>query len=223
MRSGKCLGISIELQFWNTPLGAKTINVADVINLGTGANANPQVIFGSGAGSGSKANVIFTDAEFSTTFTPRVANTIDLGTTSKTFRSGIFGTSVTVGSTVANTTAVVADNIYATSDIVGNYSSDQRLKDNVLVIDSALTKVNEIGGYSFTWNNKIDDFREGTNDYGVIAQEIENILPDAVSINSQGNKTVNYNALIPLLVEAVKELSAKVDYYMQADIEGDEE
>jgi hypothetical protein len=204
-------------------IGAKTVNVADVINLGTGTNANPQVIFGSGAGSGSKANVIFTDAEFSTTFTPRVANSIDLGTTSKTFRSGIFGTSVTVGSTVANTTAVVADNIYATNDIIGNYSSDHRLKDNVLVIDSALTKVNEIGGYSFTWNKKIGDHREGTNDYGVIAQEIENILPDAVSINSQGNKTVNYNALIPLLVEAVKELSAKVDYYMQADTEGDKE
>jgi hypothetical protein len=204
-------------------IGAKTINVADVINLGTGANANPQVIFGSGAGSGSKANVIFTDAEFSTTFTPRVDNTIDIGTTGKGFRTGYFDTSVVVGDTVANTTAVVADNIYATNDLIGNYSSDQRLKDNVLVIDSALTKVNEIGGYSFTWNNKIDDFREGTNDYGVIAQEIENILPDAVSINSQGNKTVNYNALIPLLVEAVKELSAKVDYYMQADIEGDEE
>jgi hypothetical protein len=73
------------------------------------------------------------------------------------------------------------------------------------------------------WNHKINDHREGTKDYGVIAQEIENILPDAVSINSQGNKTVNYNALIPLLVEAVKELSAKVDYYMQADTEGDKE
>ena len=205
-------------------IGAKTINVADVINLGTGANSNPKVIFGSGAGSGSKANVIFTDAEFSTTFIPRLNNTIDLGTSTKKFQSGIFGTSVSVGAnTVANTTAVLADNVYATNDLIGNYSSDHRLKDNVLVIDSALNKVNNISGYSFTWNNKIGDFREGTNDYGVIAQEIEDILPDAVSINSQGNKTVNYNAIIPLLVEAVKELSAKVDYYMQADTEGDKE
>jgi hypothetical protein len=42
-------------------------------------------------------------------------------------------------------------------------------------------------------------------------------------MNSRGFKTVNYNAVIPLLVQAVKELSAKVDYYMQADIEGDQE
>ena len=204
-------------------VSGKVFNVADTINLGTGANAVTQVIFGSGAGSGTTANIIFTDAVFSSTFVPRVTNSIDLGTTSRKFRTGTFGTSLVVGNTVANTTSLLADNVYATNDIVGNYSSDHRLKDNVLVIDSALNKVNNISGYSFTWNNKIGDFREGTNDYGVIAQEIEDILPDAVSINSQGNKTVNYNAIIPLLVEAVKELSAKVDYYMQADIEGDEE
>jgi hypothetical protein len=204
-------------------ISGKVFNVADTINLGTGANAVTQVIFGSGAGSGTTANIIFTNAVFSSTFVPRVTNSIDLGTSAKKFRSGIFGTSVSVGTTVANTTSIIAENVYATNDLIGNYSSDHRLKDNVLVIDSALNKVNNISGYSFTWNNKIGDFREGTNDYGVIAQEIEDILPDAVSINSQGNKTVNYNAIIPLLVEAVKELSAKVDYYMQADTEGDKE
>ena len=204
-------------------VSGKVFNVADTINLGTGANAVTQVIFGSGAGSGTTANVIFTNAVFSSTFVPRLDNTIDIGTSSKGFRTGYFDTLVKVGNTEANTTSIITDNVYARNDLIGNYSSDHRLKDNVLVIDSALTKVNEIGGYSFTWNNKIGDHREGTNDYGVIAQEIENILPDAVSINSQGNKTVNYNALIPLLVEAVKELSAKVDYYMQADIEGDKE
>ena len=48
------------------------------------------------------------------------------------------------------------------------------------------------------------------HDIGVIAQEIENVLPHAVNINSRGYKTVNYNSLIPLLIEAVKELSARV-------------
>ena len=216
-------------------ISGKVFNVADTINLGTGANAHTQVIFGSSTGSGSTANIVFTDATFSSTFVPRVTDSIDLGTTSNKFQSGIFGTSVIVGSFVTedgsgngtgaqlSTTTLEVDTVHARSDLIGNYSSDQRLKDNVLVIDSALNKVNNISGYSFMWNHKINDHREGTKDYGVIAQEIENILPDAVSINSQGNKTVNYNALIPLLVEAVKELSAKVDYYMQADTEGDKE
>jgi len=90
------------------------------------------------------------------------------------------------------------------------------------VIDNALNKLEHIGGYSFTWNDLIQEARVGSDDYGVIAQEIEHILPAAVKINSRGHKTVNYNAVIPLLIEAVKELSAKVDYYMNAE-EGDEE
>ena len=74
----------------------------------------------------------------------------------------------------------------------------------------SLDKVESIGGYQFVWNNNIGDMRAGTPDYGVIAQELEDVLPHAVDINSRGHKTVNYNSLIPLLIEAVKELSARV-------------
>ena len=73
-----------------------------------------------------------------------------------------------------------------------------------------MDKVDSLSGYEFTWNDLIGDERAGTKDYGVIAQEIENVLPHAVNINSRGYKTVNYNSLIPLLIEAVKELSARV-------------
>lgn len=204
-------------------VSGKVLNVADVANFGTGANTTTEVIFGSGAGSGTQAVIKFVDAVFENTIIPKTNNSIDLGTSSKSFQSGYFDTSVVVGTTIANTTALVAQNLYATNDIVGNYSSDHKLKDNVLNIDHALNKVNSIGGYSFTWNNKIEDQRVGKQDYGILAQEIEEILPHAVTINGKGHKTVNYNALIPLLVEAVKELSAKVDYYMQAEQEGDEE
>ena len=207
-------------------IGAKTINVADVINLGTGANSNPKVIFGSGAGSGSKANVIFTDAEFSTTFTPRVTNSIDLGTTSKKFKDGLFGTSVKVGSfstgtsgTQIGTDAIETGTVNARDDLVASFASDKNLKDNILVIDNALNKIEQIGGYSYTWNHKIEDARVGNEDYGVIAQEIEEILPAAVKMNSRGHRTVSYNAIIPLLVEAIKELSAKVDELTEGDEE----
>ena len=125
-----------------------------------------------------------------------------------------------VGDTVANTTALLANFVYAKEDLVANFSSDQQLKDNVLKIDTALDKVEALGGYSFTWNNNIQDHRAGTQDYGVIAQELEDVLPHAVDINSRGYKTVNYNSLIPLLIEAVKELSARVK---ELDEQEDEE
>lgn len=64
--------------------------------------------------------------------------------------------------------------------------------------------------------------RAGTPDYGVIAQELEDVLPHAVDINSRGYKTVNYNSLIPLLIEAVKELTERVKE-LEPDIEEPEE
>ena len=78
-------------------------------------------------------------------------------------------------------------------------------------------KIEEIGGYQFTWNNNVDDHRAGSIDYGVIAQEVEEILPHAVDINNRGYKTVNYNSLIPLLIEAVKELSGRVKELEKGD------
>ena len=90
-------------------------------------------------------------------------------------------------------------------------SSDRDLKTNLLKIDTAVNKVEELGGYEFEWNSNIGDERIGTKEYGVIAQEVEQILPHAVKINSRGYRTVNYNSLIPLLIEAVKELSGRVE------------
>ena len=108
--------------------------------------------------------------------------------------------------------------MYATEDLVANFSSDQQLKDQIIKIDTALDKVESLGGYQFVWNNNIGDMRAGTPDYGVIAQELEDVLPHAVDINSRGHKTVNYNSLIPLLIEAVKELTERVKE-LEPDVE----
>jgi len=60
----------------------------------------------------------------------------------------------------------------------------------------------------FTW--KTDDTKNGTTDLGVIAQEIQKELPFLVSTNGNGNLAVKYQSLIPLLIEAVKQLSKRV-------------
>ena len=177
---------------------------------------------------GEGSNVVFINAAAGTFKSSIIAaddNSYDVGnTTTGAFRSGYFDTSVTVGTTVANTTALLADFVYAKQDLIANFSSDQQLKDKVLTIDTALDKVESLGGYSFVWNNNIGDMRAGTPDYGVIAQEVENVLPHAVDINSRGHKTVNYNSLIPLLIEAVKELSARVkELEPEPEIEPEEE
>lgn len=205
----------------NTVLNLATANTADlsVTNsavFSTGANTT--VSFGDGNG---RATITFANAVFDSTFGPANTNINDIGSATVSWRTGYFDTSLVVGNTTANTTAVLADNIYARDDLVASYSSDENLKDNIVVLDNALNRVESISGYSFDWNSKVGDYREGTPDYGVLAQEIENILPNAVTTNGRGYKTVSYNAVIPLLVEAIKELSAKVDR-LQAEREGEE-
>ena len=103
----------------------------------------------------------------------------------------------------------VGDSIRAAGDIVAYYSSDKNLKDNIIKIDGALDKVNAIGGYTFEWNEESHK-QTGSEDVGVIAQEVEEIFPEIVQTRSNGYKAVQYEKLVPLLIEAVKELSEKV-------------
>lgn len=84
-----------------------------------------------------------------------------------------------------------------------NSTSDLDLKTNVNTVENALETVNSLRGVSFDWKSN------GRKSYGVIAQELEAILPDLVA--TQQNKSVNYNGLVGVLIQAVKELSAEVE------------
>ncbi len=116
--------------------------------------------------------------------------------------------SIGVGTTASGT----AGEIRATGDITAFYSSDIRLKENILPIPNALEKVNQISGNTYDWKEGYDEVHSHKgNDVGVIAQEIEAILPQIVTNRDTGFKAVQYEKIIPLLIEAIKELSAKVD------------
>jgi hypothetical protein len=111
--------------------------------------------------------------------------------------------------TAASTTA---GEIRATGDITAYYSSDIRLKENVTPIQNALEKVNQISGNTYDWKEGYEDVHSHKgNDVGVIAQEIEEILPQIITNRDNGYKAVQYEKIIPLLIEAIKELSAKID------------
>jgi hypothetical protein len=100
----------------------------------------------------------------------------------------------------------------ATGDITAFYSSDIRLKENIHPILHALEKVKSISGNTYDWKAGFDEIHSHKgNDIGVIAQEIEAVLPQIVTNRDNGYKAVQYEKIIPLLVEAIKELSAKID------------
>ena len=112
--------------------------------------------------------------------------------------------SLGIGTAAPGTSGVIR----ATNDIVAFYSSDERLKDNVEEIPNALDKVESIRGVHFDWNDKQEVY-EG-HDIGVIAQEVEKVLPEIVEDRDNGYKAVKYEKLTAVLIQAVKELSAKV-------------
>jgi hypothetical protein len=113
-----------------------------------------------------------------------------------------------VGSVTAPTTAGL---IRAENDVIAFASSDERLKSNKKLIDGALTKVNQLGGYEFDWIPMVGIHENEGHDIGVIAQEVEKVIPEIVTTRDNGYKAVKYEKLVPLLIEAIKELSAEID------------
>jgi hypothetical protein len=91
---------------------------------------------------------------------------------------------------------------------VFNTTSDIRLKDNIQTINNALDKVASIRGVTFTWKEN------GNASMGIIAQEVEEVAPEVIS-ETNGYKAVNYDGLIGLLIESIKDLKKEIEALKQ--------
>ena len=97
-------------------------------------------------------------------------------------------------------------NLLVGGNITAYYSSDINLKDDIRPIESALFKVKQLRGITFTWNEKAElTEREKGRDVGLIAQEVQKVLPEIVQIRPNGTLAIQYEKVVPLLVEAVKD------------------
>lgn len=91
------------------------------------------------------------------------------------------------------------------SATVFNATSDERAKENIIPISNALEKVLQLNGVDFNWK------KSGLESTGLIAQQVEQVIPQVVTEDSDGMKGVNYGALVGVLIEAIKELNGKVE------------
>ena len=106
--------------------------------------------------------------------------------------------------------ADTGDSIRVAGDVVAYYSSDKRYKENIKPIESPIEKVKSIRGVTFQWNEKSHK-ETGKKDVGVIAQEVEEVLPEIVQTRDNGYKAVDYQKLTAVLIEAVKEQQKQID------------
>jgi hypothetical protein len=93
--------------------------------------------------------------------------------------------------------------------VVAYFSSDKRLKDNLKPIENSLDKVSKLSGYEFDWNDKQKTYKG--HDIGVVAQEVEEVLPELVATREDGYKAVKYEKIVSLLIEAIKELKEEIE------------
>ena len=150
-----------------------------------------------------------------------IPNTGYIGSTSYTdaisiSAVGVVSITATTGNTDSTDGALtvaggvgIAENLTVNSNITagGNItcSSDIRLKKDIVEIDNCVDKVKKLRGVNFKW------IKDDRDDFGVIAQEVEEVAPHAVIENKEGMKSVDYGRLTTLLIQAVKEQQTQID------------
>lgn len=132
--------------------------------------------------------------------------------TYKSSGGGHFGSSTQNSLIIADTTGKAS----FINDVVAFASSDKRLKENIKPLDDALDKINKINGVEFDWIDGKDEHGNSVHgneghDVGVIAQEIEEVLPEVVTTRNNGYKAVKYEKIVPLLIEAIKEQQKQIE------------
>ena len=121
--------------------------------------------------------------------------------------------SKTVGAVVISGGVGISGALNVGGDITAFATSDEKLKENLVPIPNAVDKVGIITGYTYKWKTEGTDYANvhGTEDTGVIAQQIEALgLPGITTTRENGTKAISYKRLIPILIEAIKELDTRL-------------
>ena len=136
-------------------------------------------------------------------------------TSACTFNSSLTCLTGVQGGTIAGTTGTFTGNVSGaegifTGDVTAYSTSDKRFKDNIFIIDNPIDKIKKISGVEFDWNEEAPEWTKSEtqvplHDVGVIAQEVQKIIPEAVKVRADKSLAVDYKRLIPLLIEGIKE------------------
>jgi hypothetical protein len=169
-------------------LGITTLSSLNVANINSSGIVTATAFVGDGSGLTGAGSTVFDDTTTDQEFFPLFTNI----TTGTITASGISTSKLTYNPFTGTITVI---------DL--NTTSDISLKTNVKTVGNALETVDQLRGVSFDWKET------GKSSYGVIAQELEEVLPELVK---QGEiKSVNYNGIIGVLIEAIKELKMEVE------------
>jgi hypothetical protein len=159
-----------------------------------------------GAGSGTQDIKLVAGSNITLAHTDANNFTISSTDTNTTYTRSSF-----IDQDVNTDSAVTFASVSATGDIVAYASSDERLKDNIEVISNPIEKVQQLKGVTWDWNDKADELQQSLPNVGVIAQDVEKVLPQLVKDRDNGFKGVDYAKIVGLLIEAIKDQQTQID------------
>ena len=203
-----------------------TGTVGYVLTMATGNTATWQAIGGTVAFATTASNIAGGGAgRIVYNFGPGQTGFTNAGTAGQILISGGTGSpvwtttaTITGGGTSGTGILSVQGDINATKEITAYYGSDARLKENITVIENALGKVRSLSGVMFDWKDAVIKERGGEDGYfvrkhdtGIIAQDVEKVLPEVVAIRDDGFLAVRYEKLAGLIIQAINELADQVD------------
>ena len=137
--------------------------------------------------------------------------TLSSGVTASSLTSVGTLTSLTVSGATATGALTVTGAITATGDITAFYTSDKRHKNNIKTIPNALEKVTKLNGVTWEWNDDVNEVTKSTPKTGLIAQEVQEVLPEVVKTRDDGFLALDYSKMMGLLVEAIKEQQIQIE------------
>ena len=206
-------GLATSGNFGYSSTGSSTTNISTgvvgasftkAVNIGTGSAASSTTAVNIGSTLGSSITTINQAAVVGTTLA------VNGGVASSSYTTG---TLLVTGGVGVSGAMFVNGNLTSYGNVVAWYASDKRLKTNIVPISGAMDKISQIGGYSFDWNaeGRAQDPQAQLHEVGVIAQEIQAVLPEVVVERTNGYLAVNYEKIIPLLIQGMKELQAEIN------------
>ena len=110
-------------------------------------------------------------------------------------------------------TSSIPANLYVQGDIIAYSLSDKKLKDNITKLDNCLSSVLAINPVRFTWNEKQSTY--AGEDIGLIAQEVNEIIPEVVQQRENKTLAIRYEKIVPVLIGAIQEQQKKIDFLEQ--------
>ena len=99
----------------------------------------------------------------------------------------------------------------SSGDVIAFNASDERLKDNIKIIKEPIEKIKQLRGVEYQWNEKQNAYPSGSLDSGIIAQDVQKVLPQLVKERGDGYLGVRQERLVGLLIESIKEQQEQID------------